>query len=412
MKWESPYHPQPHQARFHSSPATFKLFLGGVGAGKTITGVHETAFAAEDNSDCDGLIVAPTYPMLRDVIIPVWRDWIHPSLYDYKKADQLIIWHTGRNIYLRSATEPDRASGLNIGFGWLDEGSLIFKDRMWRIMQARRRQKARRSRLIVTTTPNGMNWVARWFRDNNGFVVRCRTKDNKHLPEDFEPGLRASYGDEYAAQFLDAEILELQGRAWPVIKRMHCGLTLEQMLARCVCFFGAVDWGHTNPAALLIGGLDVDGRWFLVDEWYKRGQNREDIASVAAKMSTKWNVRMWFSDHDPEGVSRFQDEGLPIMLAEKKDVVAGVQYVRSLLSVRNDGQPRLYVGSWLKNWHRENEGYQFPEEEEEPIGQNGDHLMDCTRYLTYTHSLKYTEMSYQRVAGRRTESESRDYSGY
>ena len=32
--------------------------------------------------------------------------------------------------------------------------------------------------------------------------------DRVALPEDFEPGLRATYGEEYAAQYLDAQVLD------------------------------------------------------------------------------------------------------------------------------------------------------------------------------------------------------------
>jgi hypothetical protein len=58
MDWTSPYVPKPHQARFHALPHDEALFLAGVGAGKTLTGVHEAVFLAQDNPDCDGAIVS------------------------------------------------------------------------------------------------------------------------------------------------------------------------------------------------------------------------------------------------------------------------------------------------------------------------------------------------------------------
>jgi hypothetical protein len=44
-----------------------KLYSGGVGAGKTMAGVLQTLLMPAGSVGC---IVAPTYPMLRDVVLP------------------------------------------------------------------------------------------------------------------------------------------------------------------------------------------------------------------------------------------------------------------------------------------------------------------------------------------------------
>ena len=401
-EWTSPYQPQRHQRRFHASPATEKLLLGGVGAGKSLAGIHEGVFLLQDNPDCDGAMVSPTYPMLRDVIIPLWEAWVHPKLYTHKKSDQLIIWHpTGRRIFLRSADNPGRLSGLNVAWIWLDEAALLRTIVVWRILQARVRDpRAKRRCLYTTTTPLGMNWIVREFRKPGikRHVVRARTSENVHLPEDFEPGLRATYGEEYAKQYLDAVVLELAGAVWPYSPRVHSTLSLDQMRARVVQTFGAVDWGFTNPACALVGGLDSDGRWHLMDLWYWRGANRDAIAHQAKLLNEKWNVRKWWTDHDPEGVGHMgsltadeREAGLRPCKVElaRKDVEQGVQYTRTLFPVRNDGQPRIYVAPELKDWQREVDGYFFPEDSEEPEAQFGDHAMDATRYLVYSHAQSY-----------------------
>jgi hypothetical protein len=409
----SAYHPQPHQTRFHASDAVEKLFLAGVGAGKSLCGVHESVFLAEDNPRCDGAIVAPTFPMLKKVILPLWEEWVHPSLYTWKKADQYLIWHsTGRKIFLGTAADPGRLSGLNLGWAWLDEAAQLRRDEVWKILQARIRDpKAQRRCLFTTTTPLGLNWLVREFRKLGvkRHIVRARTADNVHLAEGFEAGLRAAYGPEYAAQFLDAMVLELAGVAFPYMPSIHSRLTRAEMMKRIVATFGAVDWGFTNPAALLVGGIDFDGRWYLIDEWYRRGQNREDIAAAAGELNRKWGVKQWYSDHDPEGVGKMQKEGCGVTLAEK-DIEQGVQFARSLFPVRHDGQPRIHVAAELENWRREVDGYFFPEETEVPEGQFGDHLMDTTRYLTYTHSLTWVPVAYETVASGRMKREARDWS--
>ncbi len=383
------------------------LFLAGVGAGKTLTGVHESVFLAQDNPDCDGCITSPTYPMLRDVIMPLWEEWIPHYLYTWKKADQVILWHpTGRRIFLRSADRPGRISGLNLAWAWLDEATQLLKADVWNILRARLRDpRARRKRLFTTTTPMGNNWLIREFRRQGG-IIRARTADNDSLDPEFEIGLRARFGEEYAAQYLDAMVLELQGLAWPIQHRVHCDWKMAWARKRIQHYFGAVDWGYANPAALLVGGVDYDGRWYLVDEWYKRGRIHGDIAAEAKRLTDKWDVsRWWADDAEPEACRHLSEAGVDWEAADKS-VVDGVQHVRSHVNVRRDGEPRIYVHERLKNWHRENDGYAFPAEDakdpEVPVGANGDHLMDDTRYLLYSHSTKWVGhgMDYKGESGR------------
>lgn len=367
----------------------------------TLTGVHEAVFLLQDNPECDGAIASPTYQMLRDVILPLWTDWIPEQLYTLNKSDQQITWHpTGRKIFLRSADKPYRLDGLNVGWAWLDEAAQLSSAAVWNRLQARIRDpRARRKCLYTTTTPEGLNWLIREFRNPGleGFVVRAKTSDNRALDPDFERRLRATYGDEYAKQYLDAEVLQLQGLAWPYMPQVHSALSLEEMAARCLEYYGGVDWGFTNPSALVVGGRDSDGRWHLVEEWYASGVDREVVAAAAKRLNARWNVRCWYSDHDPEGVRHLRqatpDEvaagirGCVVRLA-RKDVAPGVQFVRTFFPVRNDGEPRIYVHESLRNWRREVDAYAFPPGKEVPIGGNGDHALDATRYLLYSSGEK------------------------
>lgn len=413
--WNSSYVPYEQQRHLHAAVAKNKLFLAGLGAGKTLTGLHEFVSACATNRECDGLIVAPTYPMLRDVIRPLWEDWIPRRLFAWKQGDQCIELWTGRRVFLRTGTHPDRMRGPNVGHAWFDEPAMVTSSRTWDMMAARVRDpRAVRPLILGTTTPRGYNWLIKTFaRGGLGYhVTRARTRDNTYLPDDYEAGLRALYGEEFAAQELDARILDLQGLAWPLYGAVHMRLTLEQTLRiPMVGCFGGVDWGFTNPAALVIGCKDHDGRWYIVDLWYKRGHTRDKVAKAARELQDKWHVRRWYSDHDPEGVAQMRKVGCDVQLANK-DVVAGVQHVRSLLPVRLDGQPRFNVLASLKAWHREQEGYQFPHNEDKlpsdkdevPVGTNGDHAMDATRYLTYSHDLTWQDSTdYRSVESSRYE---------
>lgn len=388
----SEYIPHDAQRRFHASTAKVKMLLGGVGVGKTLCGVHESVFALNDNPFCNHAICAVTYAMIRDVIVPEWQRWVPRELYTYKRGDQLFEMRSGQKVFLRSATEPDRARGLNLGSAWVDEIALCKDRRFWDIMRARIRDpRAKKPRIFATTTPAGYTWLIKEFQ-RTGVVIRARTADNIYLPDDFEAGLRASLGPEMAAQELDARIVSMRGLAWPVGK-INFSVTAEEARKRCKVFFGGADFGFTNPAALIVGGIDHDGRMYLVEEWYKRGQTREAVAEAAAAMTAKWGIKCWFIDHDPEAQMHFAKKQLAVKLADK-DVITGVNYTRSLLLPRADGQPRLYIAPHLKMWREEQQGYRYPDGKEIPIGDQGDHILDSTRYLCYSHT-GYQKFTYK-----------------
>jgi len=394
----STYEPHAIQARWHASPATQKLFLGGIGSGKTVAGIHEFFWNILENVGTNAILAAPTFPMLRDVLLVEWHNWIPRECFTFHKSDQRIELWTKQQIFCRSGTEPDRSRGPTVGTVYLDEAAMLRTPEFWRILKGRIRDpRAKQPKIIATTTPCGLNWLIKEFQ-RSGFMCRARTKDNPYLPADFEADLRLAYGDEYAAQELDAEIVELGGIAWPIHKNIHCQFTVDQMRGKCKDFFAGIDWGFTAPAVIIVGGLSNDRTWFLVEEFYKKGMLREDIARKAAELGSKWNVREWYSDHDPEGMQWMKRLGLNVKHAEKSApqggqlaTIAGVQHVRSLLAVRGDGLPRMFIDADMTNWLNEQSGYRFPFGQERPIGDNGDHAMDATRYMIYTHDLKYAE---------------------
>ena len=409
-EWLSPYEPGPKQELFHSSTAAEKGFLGGVGAGKTLCGLHEGVYCMQDNPESDGCITSPTYPMLRDVILPLWETWVPQQLYTYVKSDQRIIWHpTGRSIFLRSADRPGRLSGLNLAWAWLDESCLLRSADVWQILRARIRcTRARHRCLYTTTTPDGFNWLIQEFRKpGDRCLIKGKTSDNKHLPADYEPSLRVAYGEEYALQMLDAELIILEGIAWPLFPSMHHVLNEARAIERIKYFIGGVTWGYNKPAFLCVIGVDENRGLWLFEEWYKLGKTRAEIALQAKRLTAKYGsirpFRSWYAASDPEGErhARSQENvydgnggivtlhGLSMQTADK-DVISGVAFIRSQLSPRLDGEARFHVHPRCSNFLREVDGYSFPRDgakQEIPIGKYGSHACDGVRNACYTHSL-------------------------
>lgn len=400
--WSSGYRPEPHQARLHRSGKLNKMLIGGLGSGKTITGAHEAASLFTDNPHSDGIIGAPTYPMLRDAIIPIFEEWFHPDLWEFRKSESAILWKpTGRRAFLKTATDPGRTRGPNAGWAWIDEAAQILSRKFWEVIAGRVRDpKAKRRCILATTTPAGNNWLVRVFRQGDPahhHVVRARTRDNPHLPVGYEAGLRALYGDEFARQELDAEIMDLRGLVWPLSRAVHGRLSVAQMRRACTWIGGGFDWGHTNPCSFVAGGTDPDGRWYIFASYYRTGMTHDEAAQEALKFQRKWGISEWYGEHEPALIMAMQRLGMRVNQANKS-LGAGLQHVRSKIQVRRDTQPRIYVAyKGMDTWHRECDGYRWPQRDledpgavvdEEPIAQAGDHGLDGTRYLVYSRDTR------------------------
>ena len=374
--------------RFHKAPELYRLFLAGIGTGKTLAGVHECLAMSMANPLCDGCIVEPTYAMIRDVMLPVWKEWIPKSLYRLFKSEGRIELWTGQNIFLRSAENPERIRGLNLAWAWGDELAQVPTRDVWQILQGRIRDpRAKKRGLFATTTPKGWNWLAKMFlqaRSDSYRWIRARTSDNPYLPEDFVRGLRQDYGEEFAAQELDAEILELQGLVWPINPRVNCRFDKAHAIRSCKDFVVGIDWGYSNPSAVVVGGFTEDGTWYLLEEWKKPRQLTEDIIEQLKKFYKKYRFEIVYADPaEPDRIREVKNAGFACKAADRARG-AGLAEVRSLLAVRGDGKPKMYIHPTLRGWLREQEDYHYVEESEDVEGDSGDHLMDATRYMVHS----------------------------
>jgi len=200
------------QGRFLLSDARYRAFIAGVGSGKTYAGVLATLQACERSER--GAVVAPTYPMLKDVVLPTFQDLAAPYINTLNKADLYADLHADTRVLFRSADKPERLRGTNLGFAWVDEAALV-DETTWEVLLGRLRLDP--GRAWITTTPRGHNWVYNRFIDSptdEHEVIRAATTDNPHLPDDFVQSLEEQYTEEYRRQEMGGEFVATEGALW------------------------------------------------------------------------------------------------------------------------------------------------------------------------------------------------------
>lgn len=267
------------QAAFVSDPHPFVLFLGGIGAGKSYAGaVRAVTRRFGRTKPSLGLVISPTYPMLRDATwrtaLEVWQ----PLLRQVVRADMRMVLTTGDEVLFRSADDPERLRGPNAAWAWIDEAALCHPS-TWPIVIGRLRQHGVLGEAWGTTTPKGMaNWVYEVFvqqANADTAIHRASTYSNPFVDAAFVEALRGQYEGSYSRQELDAEFISDQAGAlieWA---------WLEEARTRVATY---------DPAGEpVVGGLDAAGPG-------------EDETVLVIRQGQAVLEAQWFPDADARGV--------------------------------------------------------------------------------------------------------------
>lgn len=362
------------QMAFLTCQDRFTAFIGGIGSGKTYAGCVKDIVNAKEPGSL-GLIVAPTYPMLRDATLRTFQEVAGDAIDTFNKAEMTMSIKGGGEILFRSADNPDRLRGPNLHWAHIDEGAMC-PPGTWEVIIGRLRADGKAGPCWITTTPNGRNWL--YHRREQFTLFKARTKDNPYLAPEFVQSLENSYTGEFARQELDGEFVSLEGLVYPMFgESVHIAKRNDSEMRR---WFLAMDEGYTNPAVILLVGEDSDGRIHIAREYYERGKLQKDVVATARAWANERVIDTVAVDAAAAGlIADLRDVGLPAH-PHKGRVLDGITKVQSYLKVQGDGRPRMTVDPECKNLINEFESHVWRPEKDEPVKEN-DHALDALRYL-------------------------------
>tara|TARA_R110000803_G_scaffold28011_8_gene65110 strand:- start:2655 stop:3932 length:1278 start_codon:yes stop_codon:yes gene_type:complete len=265
------------QSDFFRLEATFPLFVGGFGSGKTQTLCARAMQDMFEFPGADIAIYAPTYDLLRLSTIPRIAELLEsmPVNYHYNRADNIMtVQGYGRFIF-RSLDNPARIVAYEVYRSHIDELDTMRKEKAedaWNRVISRNRQKlpGGSNRVCAYTTPEGYNFAyERWARrPGEGYkLVRASTRSNPFLPPDYIDNLMATYPAQLVEAYIDGRFVNLRrGNAFPHFdralnesdaepedfERLHIGMDFN------VDHMCAVVWGIKNRREAHAVGEFVD----------------------------------------------------------------------------------------------------------------------------------------------------------
>jgi hypothetical protein len=219
LRIEIDYVPLPSQSKFHASTARFKGFSGPIGSGKSQALCHEAIRLSYLNPGRQGLIGAPTYPMLRDATLTSFLEVLDTNRIRHqlnKSESVLMMKDTGSRIYFRSVDDFERLRGTNLAWFGLDELTYTAEEAWLRLEGRLRDPRASRLCGFAVWTPKGFDWVYRRFIRNvvAGYdVVVAEPFENRYVLDkipDFYERLRESYDHKFFGQEALGEYLNVQ----------------------------------------------------------------------------------------------------------------------------------------------------------------------------------------------------------
>jgi phage terminase large subunit len=172
------YVPWAHQVNFHTSPAKFRLQVGGFGSGKSRPLLMEAIFHALEYPGSNSLILRKTIPDLKRTVIDKFLSDVPRWLYDfYNQSDHIVYFHpqpeldakgkpTGKMLQSKlffGACEREADVGkylsteyVFIGFEELGEFSFA----IWDALAGRNRcpLPGARACMAAATNPMGIGW--------------------------------------------------------------------------------------------------------------------------------------------------------------------------------------------------------------------------------------------------------------
>lgn len=236
--------------------ARWSLLCGGIGSGKSYCGAAWVVSRALLDPKSRGMITANSFGQLsrsslvtlveicRQFNVPLepYRESVEDTALAIANRQRCYIGPERSFIYVMSMNSftgsTQAARGLQIRYVWSDETAYA-GEQAFQTLDGRlgRGPGTLKGQGMITTSPNGFNWLYDRFADPNRgddrkslyVMFSCSTRENvAGLGEDYVRSLEANYTDELAAQELEGAFINtVVGRAYKYFDRARHALQGE-----------------------------------------------------------------------------------------------------------------------------------------------------------------------------------------
>lgn len=376
----------PAQAQIAKDLHRFRVINCGRRFGKTTLAVEEIkGFALAKESRI--AYIAPTYQQARDI---AWQMLVKELKSIIKKINEsrleLEVYNKNGKaslIQLRGWEAVETLRGQRFDFIVIDEVAMMRN--FWLNWQEviRPTLTDTKGQVMFISTPKGFNHFYDLYnlqdQDEDYKSFHFTSYDNPFIPaEELDKAKLELTEDRFAQEYM-ADFRKTEGLVYKEFNReKHVTTQTPQNIIDTIA---GVDFGYTNPAAIIPIEINDDSHYFIRNEWYKSGCTTEQIAERTLQYKPN---KVYPDPAEPDRIEILRRAGLNCREANK-DIEAGIDHVRELFK-----QNRIHIHPDCKNLIWELETYRYPDkkadqnEKETPIKEN-DHCLDALRYALFTN---------------------------
>jgi phage terminase large subunit len=294
--------------------------------------------------------------------------------------------------------EPENAEGPNVDYIWCDEYRLVGgsgpsakgkQETAWRVINRRLRGSIPNRYpvgLWFTTTPDAPGSVTHGkFEDpktriKNSVVYRWSIYDNPYLRESYLREIEASHSGGLADRFIYGRFATVASGSFAFDYTVHVkgDEWFRREFKRVV--YG-VDFGWSNPSAIVAVGLDGDGRAYVLDEFYQNRVSDEALLEEAIELNSTYGKGYFRCDRSEPKTIQVLKKGVRAVADESKRD-DGIREIGGRFKVQGDGKPRIYIHERCTNLIAELQVYDAERKEY-------DHAVDALRYALTTRKRSY-----------------------
>jgi len=374
----------------------------GYGAGKTRALCAKTLTLAIANQGFTGCVMEPTGPLIRDI----WQNDFEQFLEQYdipytfraSPLPEYVLHLPGADtkILCRSFENWSRIIGLNLAWVLADEIDTVtpsiaekaFPKILGRLRAGNVRQFG------AASTPEGFRWMWNTFgteeaqQRKDRKLIRMRTADNPHLPQDFIERLQANYDPSLLQAYLEGQFCNLTtGQVYDRFDRQkHITTDIPDVTAEPLRV--GVDFNIGNMSAVI--GVRLGNKLLLIDEI----SGAHDTDAMAQEIRRRFPDSVVYVYPDASGGNRSTNASrTDIQILESygfsnqspkanppiRDRVASVQ----ALLENGKGEVRLQVAAQCKRTIECLELQSYTEAGDPDKDAGYDHMNDALGYLVY-----------------------------
>jgi PBSX family phage terminase large subunit len=368
----------------------FRVVNCGRRFGKTTLSVMEIIGKAYSKRDSKICYIAPTYQQARDI---AWQDLkrgceaITLRINDSRLEITVSTQDGGTStIYLRGWEAIETLRGQRFDFLVIDEiASMRSFWLQWEEV-LRPTLTDRKGDALFISTPKGFNHFYDLYNkqatDRDYISFHFTSFDNPHLPvEELNKAKEELPEDRFAQEYL-ADFRKQQGLVYKEFSRERHLFNPDEVKINSQEKIGGIDFGYTNPCAIIHIVRDYDSNYWVVDEYY---QTQKTDAQIAEYAGTCGFNKVYPDPESPSAIAELRKKGIPVrdVVKNKDSIKNGIDKVRELFITG-----KLKISQKCVNLIWELETYSYPDkkelrnEEEAPIKEN-DHALDALRYALY-----------------------------